>query len=146
MCLGTSVSPQIVRKISEHSVDGGPGALVVVEPQVAEGVEGLAGAGVPQARVDGLDGLTVTDRQGRVVMAQLVEPDRLYTVLLEGAVPIGPERRSAKGRALAVAEHERVGGMCANVGAQGVDHDARKRDDPNAGLLLRGTEEQLASV
>ena len=61
MCFSTAISPQIVRKISEDSVDGGPGALVVVGPEVAVGVESLAGAGVAQAGLDGLDRLAVPD-------------------------------------------------------------------------------------
>src|SRR5690349_10929032 len=59
----TPVGPRWVRKISEDSVDGGPRALVVVGPEVAVGVEGLARAGVAQTGLDDLDRLAVTDEE-----------------------------------------------------------------------------------
>lgn len=82
------------RKISEDTVDGGPGALVVVGPEVAVGV-GLAGAGAPPTGVDGLHRLAVTDEQRGVVLPQLVEADGRDVGLPEGAVTLGPEGGSS---------------------------------------------------
>src|SRR6478752_2647074 len=92
----TSISPQIVRKISEDSVDGGPRAFVVVGPKVTVGVEGLAGAGMAQTRLDRLDRLAMADEQRGVVVPQLVEPDGRHAGLLQSEVPLGPERRPAQ--------------------------------------------------
>src|SRR6478735_1061123 len=146
MCFSTALSPQIVRKISEDSVDGGPRALVVVGPEVAVGVEGLARAGVAQTGLNCLDGLAVADEQRGVVVAQLVEADGRHAGLLECAVPLGPEGGSAQGGADVVGEDQRVRGVGAQVIPQGVYDHSRERDDPQAGLGLRWPEEGLATV
>jgi hypothetical protein len=56
----------------QRSIDGGPGAVLRVGPQVAVGVEGLRGAGMPESSLDGLDRFAVPDQQAGVVVAQVV--------------------------------------------------------------------------
>jgi len=51
----------------QHDVNGGPGGLVLVGPQMAVGVERRRGRGVPQAGLHGLDVVARGDQQRRQV-------------------------------------------------------------------------------
>ena len=58
---------------SPRRIYGGTRAVLGVGPEVAICVERLGGTGVPQTALDDLDGLTVANQQGRVMVAEVMK-------------------------------------------------------------------------